>query len=275
MDIVYLIGTLLSALAAVLAWLAKLFWSKEYISAKDEIIKAKEAQIETLRSQVDHYKELTPMKIQEYFHSVKEQLEEYNDALQLKLEKAKSQIEEKSQKLEKLQKNDKRKKTEIETIEKEKGQLEKQVAELEEDLIKLRKNEEEFNTIRIPKIDVSALTSVSKMVNESLTKNLGNQLAQISNSMEYLKGMADSIPLETVEEMEMALWFVDNFEDPANSVPYESKEGGYQYFSDEPYNAREVLFEKYPETDKEVIESVVEYLETISLEWVKKDRMIE
>lgn len=275
MDIIYLIGTLLSALAAVLAWLAKLFWSKEYISAKDEIIKAKEAQIESLKSQVDHYKELTPMKIQEYFHSVKEQLEEYNDALQLKLEKAKSQIEEKSQELEKLQKNDKKKTTEIESIEKEKSKLENQVVELEEDLIKLRRNEEEFNTIRIPKIDVSALANVSKMFNESLTKNLGSQLAQISTSMEYLKGMADSIPLETVEEMEMALWFVDNFEDPANSVPYESKEGGYQYFSDEPYNAREVLVEKYPEADEEVVESVVEYLETISLEWVKKDRMIE
>jgi len=42
-----------SALAAVLAWAAKLWWSKEYAAAKDEIISAKEAQIELLKNEIE------------------------------------------------------------------------------------------------------------------------------------------------------------------------------------------------------------------------------
>ncbi len=272
MEIAYILGTILSGAAAVLAWLAKIYWSKEYISAKDEIIKAKEAQIEQLKSQVQHYKDLTPMKIREYFESMKEQLEEYNDSLQRKLENTKDQLEKKNEELKKLEQYDQEKASTIANIKDEKEKLEEQVSELETDLEKLRINEEEFNTIKIPKIDTSAFANAAKVINESMNESLGRQLAQISNSMEYLKGITPKLPLETDEEKKMALWFLNKFEDPANSVPYESKEGGYQYKGNEPYNAREVLSEKFQDVDQEVIESVVDYLEGISLEWVKKDR---
>lgn len=92
---VYAISALASALAAVLAWASKLWWAKEYSAAKDETIKAKDAQIETLKNEIQNLRELTPMKLREYFLSVKEQLEEYNDILQGKLKKAQEEIEKK------------------------------------------------------------------------------------------------------------------------------------------------------------------------------------
>lgn len=272
MEIAYIVGTILSGAAAVLAWLAKIYWSREYISAKDEIIKAKEAQIEQLESQVQHYKDLTPMKIQEYFHSVKEQLEEYNDSLQTKLENTKDQLEKKNEELKKLEQNDQQKSSTITNIKEEKEKLEEQVSELEKDLEKLRINEEEFNTIKIPKIDTSAFANAAKVINESMNESLAKELGQISKSMGNLKGMIPKLPFDTGEERRIALWFLSKFEDPANSVPYESKEGGYQYMGNEPYNAREVLSENFQDVDQEVIDSVVDYLERISLEWVKKER---
>ena len=115
---IYAISALASALAAVLAWAAKLWWAKEYRAAKDETIKAKEAQIaslkasidgiqvlssetakakdaqiETLKNEIQNLRELTPMKIREYFLSVKGQLEEYNDKLQEELKTAYEEIE--------------------------------------------------------------------------------------------------------------------------------------------------------------------------------------
>ncbi|HYX72194.1 MAG TPA: hypothetical protein VE732_05445 [Nitrososphaera sp.] len=92
---IYAISTLASALAAVLAWAAKLRWAKEYSAAKDETIKAKDAQIETLKNEIQNLRELTPMKLREYFLSVKEQLEEYNDKLQEELKTAYVEIEKK------------------------------------------------------------------------------------------------------------------------------------------------------------------------------------
>jgi hypothetical protein len=41
MEWLYLVASLASAVAAVLAWAAKLWWSKEYAEAKNEIINSK------------------------------------------------------------------------------------------------------------------------------------------------------------------------------------------------------------------------------------------
>jgi DNA repair exonuclease SbcCD ATPase subunit len=87
------ITALLAALAAVLAWAAKLWWGKEYADAKDEIIKAKDAQIAVLEREVKSLSELTPMKLREYFVSVKEQLEEYNNTLHEQLKEAKIDLQ--------------------------------------------------------------------------------------------------------------------------------------------------------------------------------------
>lgn len=109
MDVVvgiYAFAALASSLAAVLAWASKLWWAKEYAAAKDETIHAKEAQIELLKTEVQNLRELTPMKLREYFLSVKEQLEEYNDKLREELEAARKEIQKREAELQQvLEKN--------------------------------------------------------------------------------------------------------------------------------------------------------------------------
>jgi hypothetical protein len=43
----------------------------------------------------------------------------------------------------------------------------------------------------------------------------------------------------------MRHWFHQNFEDPANETPYNSREGGYLYIWGGPYNAHEQLFDEF------------------------------
>jgi chromosome segregation ATPase len=86
------IAVIASAGAAILAWVAKLRWSKEYTTAKDETIRSKDAHIDVLRTELASLRELTPMKIREYFLSMRQQLEEYNESLKRKLALAEQQI---------------------------------------------------------------------------------------------------------------------------------------------------------------------------------------
>ena len=92
----------LSLLSSILAWIAKIKWSKEYTDAKEQVIKAKEAEIILLKEQIETYKDLTPMKIREYFISVKTQLEEHINLLQKKLEETNLILSEKEGKLQQL-----------------------------------------------------------------------------------------------------------------------------------------------------------------------------
>ena len=103
MEYIYPIATLISAIAAVLAWVAKLRWSKEFSSAKEEIIKSKNAQIEMLKQEIQNLRELNPMKMREYLLSVKETLEDYNNDLlqQLSEEKARLAVVENTLEMEK------------------------------------------------------------------------------------------------------------------------------------------------------------------------------
>jgi hypothetical protein len=67
----------------------------------------------------------------------------------------------------------------------------------------------------------------------------------------------------------MTGWFEENFEDPAERTPYESREGGYQWIWGGPYEARDELDGKFgdlvPET---LIEEAVEIIEKNGItEW--------
>jgi HD-GYP domain-containing protein (c-di-GMP phosphodiesterase class II) len=70
MTIISLVMSLFSTIAATLAWIAKLRWAKEYTAAKD-------AQIESLKNEIQILQDLSPIRVREYFVSVKAQLEEY------------------------------------------------------------------------------------------------------------------------------------------------------------------------------------------------------
>jgi chromosome segregation ATPase len=102
MDILQTIITLISILAAILAWLAKLRWSKEFASAKNATIATKDAQIAQLKDHIKVLQEMTPMKVREYFISVKEQLEEYNESLKNQILELEKQLQAKDSEVQRL-----------------------------------------------------------------------------------------------------------------------------------------------------------------------------
>lgn len=103
--------TILSLLGGILAWVAKIRWSKEYSIAKDETIKAKEAQMQAIERELQFYKELTPMKFKEYLSSSREVYEDQINGLENELKTAHEKIQD-------LQKGDEKEKikSEIDTL---------------------------------------------------------------------------------------------------------------------------------------------------------------
>ena len=71
----------------------------------------------------------------------------------------------------------------------------------------------------------------------------------------------------------MVSWFHERYDDPANGVPYDGREGGYQYVGGGPYSAEDELREKFddgrPRTER-LIKAAVSRIENEGSEWVKK-----
>lgn len=68
-------------------------------------------------------------------------------------------------------------------------------------------------------------------------------------------------------------WFHSNYEDPANRLPYETREGGYQWIYGGPYDAREELQGQFPGEDDDIINAAVEEIEADGLlEWAPVSR---
>lgn len=64
------------------------------------------------------------------------------------------------------------------------------------------------------------------------------------------------------------MWFHERFEDPANKMPYDSKEGGYIFITGGPYYARDVLEEEFLDTVQPYLtDAVVGELEDDCVEW--------
>ncbi|HEY3548518.1 MAG TPA: hypothetical protein VGK17_20790 [Propionicimonas sp.] len=68
--------------------------------------------------------------------------------------------------------------------------------------------------------------------------------------------------------LDLVNWFFERYEDPADGVPFVSSEGGYQYISGGPFDAREVLEAAFPETAEDVVALAVEQIEAYGSEWV-------
>lgn len=67
---------------------------------------------------------------------------------------------------------------------------------------------------------------------------------------------------------EIKEWFSRHFEDPVESCPYESREGGYIYIYGGPYDAREEIESEFCGlVNDEIIDEVASELEEISWEW--------
>jgi hypothetical protein len=87
-----------------------------------------------LEKELTNLKELTPMKIREYFTSVRQQLEEYNDALKLDLENAQAEIADKHQQIVELQKIGGDQADKIQGLEVEKHKIEEAAKRLQSGL---------------------------------------------------------------------------------------------------------------------------------------------
>lgn len=71
----------------------------------------------------------------------------------------------------------------------------------------------------------------------------------------------------------MVSWFLERYEDPANGVPYNTEEGGYQYIAGGPYNARDELVDAFDDGSPRIgrlIDAATERLEQGGTEWVKR-----
>lgn len=64
-------------------------------------------------------------------------------------------------------------------------------------------------------------------------------------------------------------WFFENFEDPANSLPYETREGGYQWIWGGPFDADEELQQAFGDaaTEEEIREAVERIQSDGTYEW--------
>lgn len=75
---------------------------------------------------------------------------------------------------------------------------------------------------------------------------------------------------EYVSADDMVDWLLERYEDPANQLPYDSAEGGYQYQGDGPYDAEELLREQFPRAADRTIEQAVRVLNDTSIDWIRK-----
>ena len=88
---------------------------------------------------------------------------------------------------------------------------------------------------------------------------------------------ADFVGLDTnaISEV-MRDWFLGNYEDPVHSLPYESREGGYLWVYGGPYDASEVLHERFGEFVSEaVIQELADELFDECPEWAAQIDLID
>lgn len=81
--------------------------------------------------------------------------------------------------------------------------------------------------------------------------------------LKSLKYISKANQLEVMRE-----WFYENYEDPANSCPFESREGGYAYIYGGPYDAShelQAMFDQYVKF--EYIEELADELQEQCYEW--------
>jgi hypothetical protein len=114
--------------------------------------------------------------------------------------------------------------------------------------------------------DVDRIQQVRNRVAHGFEADI--QAEDVQRLIEMSSYLLESVDV-TVERL--IDWFLDNYEDPANGVPYESREGGYQYYLGGPYDPWEVLFAEFEDVPTFIIEAAAsELVWQGGNEWVKK-----
>jgi REase_AHJR-like len=95
----------------------------------------------------------------------------------------------------------------------------------------------------------------------SLLINLGyNIISRLEPKKKYNDKTKDIVQI-------LVDWFLLNYEDPAEGVPYE---GEYIYIFGGPYDATEELFNQFPNVSENVIQQAVNIIHHNGIDWVKK-----
>lgn len=92
-ELILILTALANAISSIVAWIAKIGWSKEYKEAKDEIIKAKEAEITTLKEYIATLEKLNPKILKEWQANSLEMARTYSSQLEQQLQEAGKKIE--------------------------------------------------------------------------------------------------------------------------------------------------------------------------------------
>jgi hypothetical protein len=72
---------------------------------------------------------------------------------------------------------------------------------------------------------------------------------------------------------ELVDWFHERYEDPANSLPYNSAEGGYQWVEGGPHDAADVLHGNFSRVDEGTIKAAVDVIEEDGItDWARRSR---
>jgi DNA repair exonuclease SbcCD ATPase subunit len=93
MEILLILTALANAVSAIIAWIAKIVWGKEYRKAKDEIIRAKEAEINTLKEYIITLEKLNPLILKQWYESGLEMARTYVSQVEEQLKEAQKKIE--------------------------------------------------------------------------------------------------------------------------------------------------------------------------------------
>jgi len=83
----------------------------------------------------------------------------------------------------------------------------------------------------------------------------------------------DNLSTEDAVELIKA-WFFINFEDPANYVSYNGREGGYQYIWG-PYSTRDIIENVFADAPEEMIKAAIDELESEGDDWVPSQARIQ
>lgn len=91
-EVVFVLTACANAVAAVLAWVAKLRWSKEYIDAtnriiesKDQLLRVKDSEMAVMQRHVDTLQQLNPKQVSEWYDGLNKMFTAYSANLHRQL----------------------------------------------------------------------------------------------------------------------------------------------------------------------------------------------
>ena len=196
MDTITILNTLVTLFSvggAILAWIAKIRWSDEYIKANEAIIKAKDAILVTkdeeiilLKAQITHYKDLSPEMIWKQVESSKKFYDEYIKTVETEKKAAEKAIKKMEEQINSMQKEGKESETKYQNLQKEHAELKKQFENLNKNLDEIKRQPGKFPVEAVFNTSGSSL-AISNMLNRGTAQIISNTLIPFIGDGENLR----------------------------------------------------------------------------------------